>query len=149
MISHQKKNKKKNVRLMAILFIVCIGVFFIPPYFIMHSGEQRIKLSTRATDGTLTDVYLKTNGDIVTISKSPKMKLIGEQDNLFVSDNMILYHNTTDTLYIVSFVSDPEKKHNSKHDVVIKYLFEFGYNPELIRKYESLGYRIFPTKAYI
>lgn len=141
--------KKLFLRPIIIIVIICLGLFFISVYFVKHSEEQRVKLSVRTVNGTETVVYLKSNGDIVTISESPDMKLIGDQDNIFESECLILYLNTIDTLYIVSFTSNPSKEYSFPSSIVVKFLFEYGYNPELIFRYKSLGYCVFPTKAYI
>lgn len=131
------------------LVVLCLGISYIVVYKMIHSGEDMVRISVRAQNNTMCDIYLKSNGDMVVISESPDMKLIGDQDNIFESDNLILYNNTTDTLYIVCFASDPSEVHLKKTNVIIRYIFEYGYNPELIEEYRSKGYIIFPSKAYI
>ena len=125
---------------------MCVGVSLFLVHGMLHSGEEKLKLSV---NNDKNNVYLKSNGDIVTISESPNMKLIGEQPNLFVSDQLILYKNTSDTLYIVWFTSIPPPNTGKKMNDEIKYIHEEGYDSNLIGTYKLLGYKVFPSKAYL
>lgn len=147
MVNRYSTIRHKQFVLIILLCMVVLGVFLFFVRGVLHSGEERLKLSV-GNKNAKCDVYLKSNGDIVTISESPSMKLIGEQQNLFISDQLILYKNTWDTLFVVWFTSIPTKKMPKKITDKIKYIHEDGYDPELISNYRSIGYKVFPSNVY-
>ena len=139
--------KRTGISLIASIIVLCMSVCMILVFLVLHSGEDRIKLHVKTVNGNDNVVYLKSNAHIVTISESSNMKLIGNQDNIFVSDYPILYQNTDDTLYIVYFVPNMQETHPADSIAVIRYIYEEEFNPQLISKYQSLGYCMFPKNV--
>ena len=135
--------------LIVTLAVFLLGLFLYATCLVLHSGQDRVKLHVRTTTNETIPIYLKSNGHIVTISHSPKMRLIGEQDNVLVAYDLILYRNTADTLHIVYFVADTLIPQPPASGAIIHCIHEQGYNPQLIKHYQSKGYSIFPPKRYI
>ena len=103
-------HKKALVKLIVSLAVIVIGSSCVVVCYALHAGQERMVFSVKSNNGLNEKVYLKTNGDVVVLSRSPKMRMITEQDNFFtLHEESILYKDTTDTLYIImraSFMSD-------------------------------------------
>ena len=111
-------------------------------------GERIVELKVKNSQGTNTSIYLKANADVLTISESPDMKYIALQENSAIQyDPIVLYKNTTDTLYIVWWYAGSGSP-QIKTDANIHFIYESGINPELVQKYLSLGFTKFPKDAY-
>ena len=135
------------------LVVIVVGVSCVVVCSVAHAGHERIEFLVKGNDGLTEKVYLKTSGEIVVLSKSPKMRMIAEQDNFFtLHEESIMYKNTADTLYIVlrmSFMSDSLELRPSPNDIAIKYIYEWKYRQELINYYTAMGFSIFPSAGYL
>ena len=111
-------------------------------------GERMVELNVKNSQGEYTPIFLKTNGDVVTISESPDMKYIALQENSAINhEPVFLYKNTDDTLYIVWWSrgsGSPQIETNAN----IHFIYEPCISPELVQKYLSLGFTKFPEDAY-
>lgn len=145
--------KKALVRLIVSLAVIVIGASCVVVCYALHVGQERKVFSVKSNNGLTEKVYLKTNGDVVVLSRSPKMRMITEQDNFFtLHEESILYKDTADTLYIVlrvSFMSDSSEMLPSPNDIAIKYIYERKYRQELISYYTTRGFSIFPSAGYL
>lgn len=143
--------KKAFVELIVKLAIVVIGIPCILVHFALHAGHERIRLSVKDCNGVSQRIYLKTNGEVVTLSKSPKTKMIAEQDNFFVIyGQSILYKNTADSLFIVfqaSFMLDSLAFLPSPKDIAINYIYEDANRQDIINHYTAEGFSIFPSNG--
>lgn len=141
----EKYAKNSCLKHLILLLILLISFIYFLFYIILNSGNDKVKIQLRNNDDSVEDIYLKSNGDIVSISYSPKMKFIQGQKNIAVSDFFILYKNTYDTLYIVCFSIDLMENVSN-----IRFIYEEkGISPKLIDDYCLKGYKIFPKNAYI
>ena len=90
--------KKALVRLIVSLAVIVIGASCVVVCYALHAGQERKVFSVKSNNGLTEKVYLKTNGDVVVLSRSPKMRMITEQDNFFtLHEESILYKDTADT----------------------------------------------------
>lgn len=111
-------------------------------------GERVVKLNVKNSHGAYTPIFLKTNGDVVTISESPDMKYIAMQENSAINhESVFFYKNTDDTLYLVWW-SRGSGSPQIETEANIHFIYEPGINPELVQKYLSLGFTKFPEYAY-
>lgn len=145
--------KKPFLRLILSLIVLIVGVSCVVVCCIVHAGHERIEFLVKSNNGLTEKVYLKTNGEVVVLSKSPQMRMIAEQDNyITLHEESIMYKNTTDTLYIVlcmSIMSDSSEIQPSPNDLTIKYIYEQKYRQEVINYYAAMGYDIFPSAGYL
>lgn len=146
-------HKKALVKLIVSLAVIVIGSSCVVVCYALHAGQERMVFSVKSNNGLNEKVYLKTNGDVVVLSRSPKTRMITEQDNFFtLHEESILYKDTTDTLYIImraSFMSDSSEMIPSPNDIAIKYIYERKYRHELISYYTARGFSIFPSTGYL
>lgn len=143
------------------VFLVIVGIIALPIFVanlegcnrctkkIHHIlGERMVELNVKNSQGSYTSIFLKANGDVVTLSENPDMEYIALQENSALNYTPVfLYKNTDDTLYLVWWnggTSSPKIKTNAN----IHFIYEPGINPELVQKYLSLGYTKFPDDAY-
>ena len=111
-------------------------------------GERKVELNVKNSQGTYTPIFLKTNGEIVTISENPDMKYIGMQENSAINyEPVFIYKNTDDTLYLVWWSSGSGVP-QIETEANIHFIYEPSINPELVQKYQSLGFTKFPEYAY-
>ena len=111
-------------------------------------GERMVELNVKNSHGKYTPIFLKTNGDVVTISESPDMEYIALQENSAINyEPVFLYKNTDDTLYLVWW-SRGSCSPQIETEANIHFIYESGINPELVQKYLSLGFTKFPEYAY-
>lgn len=145
--------KKALVKLIVNLAVIVIGPPCVVVCYTLHAGHERMVFSVKSNNGLNEKVYLKTNGEVVVLSRSPKMRMITEQDNFFtLHEESILYKDTADTLYIVmraSIMSDSSEMIPSPNDIAIKYIHERKYRHELISYYTARGFSIFPSAGYL
>lgn len=145
--------KKALVRLIGSLAVIVIGVPSVVVCYALHAGHEKVEFSVKSNNGLSEKVYLKTNGSVVVLSKSPRMRMITEQDNfLTLHEESVLYKNSEDTLYVVlrmSFMSDSSEMQPDPNDVAIRYIHEWRYRQELIDYYTARGFSIFPSAGYL
>lgn len=112
-------------------------------------GERIVELNVKNSQGSITPIYLKSNGDVLTISESSNMKYIASQENSAISYELIfLYKSTTDTLYLVWWGNEQKDSPQIKTDANIKFIYEPYFHPEVVQKYLSLGFTKFPEDSY-
>lgn len=112
-------------------------------------GERIVELNVKNSQESHTPIFLKGNGDVLTISESSDMKYIALQENSAISyDPIFVYKNTKDTLYIVWWSRNPSYSPQIETDANIRFIYEPGINPELVQKYLALGFIKFPEDAY-
>ena len=75
--------KKALVKLIVSLAVIVIGSSCVVVCYALHAGQEKMVFSVKSNNGLTEKVYLKTNGDVVVLSRSPKMRMITEQDNFF------------------------------------------------------------------
>lgn len=111
-------------------------------------GERIVELNVKNSQGTYTPIFLKANGDVVSISESPDMKYIALQENSAINyEPVFLYKNTDDTLYLVWW-SRGSGSPQIETEANIHFIYEPGIDPELVQNYLSLGFTKFPEDAY-
>lgn len=112
-------------------------------------GDRIIELNVKNSQGEYTSIFLKSNGEVLTISTNSNMQYIALQNNCAINYNPIfLYKNTNDTLYLVWWSRDKSNRPQIKTDANILYIFEPGINPELVQDYLSKGFKKFPEDSY-
>lgn len=111
-------------------------------------GDRVVELQVKNSQGTCTPIFLKANGHVVTISDNPDMEYIEMQENSAINyEPVLIYKNTVDTLYLVWWYRGSGSP-QIKTDANIHFIYEQSINPELVKKYLSLGFTKFPEYAY-
>lgn len=138
------KNRRNVFSLIWVSLLMILSVCFI---FRPIIGE-RLALKVKDKDGGMSKIYLKANADYVALSEVPNMRGWWDDSLTAIPDGLIfLYKNTIDTLYVVWFETNPPKP-PLETSVNIIFIYEPGYNPQLVASYISNGFKLFPKSHY-
>ena len=113
-----------------------------------HLTWEKVELEVRDCEGGMTRIYLKTNQDVAVISESPEMtpEALYDKECTTRSDQpYFLYMNSTDTLFLVWFSTDPSYMPSLNTKANIKYIWAGDSRYETEDKYTAEGYTKFPS----